>query len=246
MHEELYEMRKELTDLIKSDRLLESAVREVNRIDMIKGSLIVRSQNHDKVNIEAILRGDELQKNVPIGDYMFIQNFNNVVRVAYNCLEMGNYLDKNLLISAYKILTEDQDAYLRKNNPVVYAFNHVPVHSLDIEEKLDDMVRRVYAVESGKNVILKAMYIHNKLIDIYPFSEYSGELAIFAMNYYLMENGLTPINMPIDRRDYFTIVGECLKGNRQQEFYNFLCRAVYDKMKGTIDACREYLKEQEQ
>ena len=244
MHEELYEMRKELADMIKSDRLLASAVKEVNRIDLIKGSLLLRNSDRDKINIDEIIRGDVLQKNVPIGDYMFIQNFNTVIRVAYNCLEMGNFLDKNLLISAYKTLAEDPDAYFRKNNPVLYSFNHVPAHSLDIEEKLDDMVRRVYSVESGKNVILKAMYIHNMLIDIYPFSEYSGELAVFAMNYYLMENGLAPINMPIDRRDYFTIVGECLKGNRQQEFYNFLCRAVYDKMRGTIAACREYIKDQ--
>ena len=91
---------------------------------------------------------------------------------------------------------------------------------------------------------IKAMYIHNKLIEIYPFSQYSGELAVFAMNYYLMENGLAPINMPISREDYFNIVGDCLKGHRQEEFYNFLCRAVYDKMQGTIDACREYLKNQ--
>lgn len=243
MHEKLYSMRKELAELLKGDNLLKSAVREVNRLDIIKASLIVRNPNHDKINVEEILNGGELQKNVPIGDYMFIENFGNVVRVAFNCIEMGNYLDKHLLISAYRILTEDEEATFRNNNPVLYAFNHVPDHASDIGEKLDDAVRRLYSREAGNNVILKAMYIHNKLIDIYPFKHYSAELAVFALNYYLMENGLAPINMPIDRQDYFNIVGQCLKGNRskQEEFYNFLCRAVYDKMKGTIDACKEYL-----
>ena len=173
-----------------------------------------------------------------------MENFCKVINVAYNCLEMGNYLDKYFLISAYRILIEDESGYFRKTNPVVYSYNHVPTHALDIEEKLDDALRRVYSLEAGNNVILKAMYIHNKLIEIYPFSQYSGELAVFAMNYYLMENGLAPINMPISREDYFNIVGDCLKGHRQEEFYNFLCRAVYDKMQGTIDACREYLKNQ--
>lgn len=246
MHEKLYDMRKELTEMMKSDRLLKSAVREVNRIDMVRGSLIVRTANHEKVKIEEILNGGELQKDVAIGDYLFIQNFGNVVRVAYNCLEMGNYLDKYLLISAYKTLSKDEDGFFRKSNPVVYAFNHVPAHSSDVEEKLDDAMRRIYSQEAGNNVILKAMYVHNKLIDIYPFEEYSGELAIFAMNYYLMENGLAPINMPMDRRDYFTIVGECLKGHRQEEFYQFLCKAIYDKMQGTVDACREYLNNNQQ
>lgn len=242
MHEELYEMRKELAGMIKNDRLLKSAVREVNRVDLIKASLIARNPNHEKINVEEILNGGALQKDLPIGDYMFIENFSNVIRVAFNCIEMGNYLDKHLLISAYRMLSDNEDGYFRKNNPVVYAFNHVPEHSVDIEEKLDAAVRRVYSREAGNNVILKAMYIHNKLIDIYPFEEFSAELAIFAMNYYLMENGFAPINMPIDRQDYFEIVSECLKGHRQEEFYNFLCRAVYDKMRGTVDACREYLK----
>jgi len=242
MHEQLLNMKKELAEMIKSDRLLKSAVMEVNKLDMIKASLIVRNGNHDKIDIEAIINGGALQKDVPVGDYLFIEKFNDVIRVAQNCIEMGNYLDKHLLISAYKILSENEDGFFRKSNPVLYSFNHVPVYSVDIEEKLDEMVRRVYGREAGNNVILKAMFIHNKLIDIWPFEEYSGELAVFAMNYYLMENGLAPINMPIDRRDYFTIVGECLKGHRQEELYNFLCRAVYDKMKGTVDACREYIK----
>ena len=238
MHEKLYDMKKELTGLLKQDRLLKSAVREVNKIDMIKGSLIVRNPRHDKIAVDEILKGD-LQRDVPVKDYVFMENFCKVINVAYNCLEMGNYLDKYFLISAYRILIEDESGYFRKTNPVVYSYNHVPTHALDIEEKLDDALRRVYSLEAGNNVILKAMYIHNKLIEIYPFSQYSGELAVFAMNYYLMENGLAPINMPISREDYFNIVG-----HRQEEFYNFLCRAVYDKMQGTIDACREYLKNQ--
>ncbi len=48
--------------------------------------------------------------------------------------------------------------------------------------------------------------------------------------------------MPISREEYLNMTGECLKGNKQEEFYSFLCRAVYDKMEGTIEACREYKK----
>lgn len=241
MQEKLYSMKKELAELLKKDRLLKSAVKEVNKLDIIKGSLIVRNSNHENVAVDKILEG-ELQKDLPVKDYVFIENFCELIKVADNCIEMGNYIDKNFLISAYKILSENKDGYFRKTNPVIYAFNHVPVHSLDIEEKLDDAMRRVYSLEAGNNIILKGMYIHNKLIDIYPFEEYSAEIAIFAMNYYFMENGLTPINMPIARDAYFTMVGECLKGKKQEEFYNFLCRAMFDKMEGTIDACKEYIK----
>lgn len=245
MHEKLYNMRKELAELLKGDRLLKSAVMEVNKLDMIKGSLVVGNANHEKIAVDKILEG-ELQKEISVKYYIFIQNFCELVKVAENCLEMGNYIDKNLLISAYRILSEDKDAYFRKSNPVLYSFNHVPVHSLDIEEKLDDAMRRVYSPKAGNDVILKAMYIHNKLIDIYPFEDFSGEIAVFAMNYFLMENGFTPTNMPISREDYLDMTSACLKGNKQEEFYSFLYRAVYDKMEGTIEACREYIKNKKQ
>ncbi len=207
---------------------------------MIRGSLLVRNSHPEQFDLDLILDG-QLQKDVPVKDYIFIQNFIDVIRVAENCLQMGNYIDKYLLLSAYKILSEDDNGYFRKTNPVVYAFNHVPAYSLDIEDKLDDSLRRVYKKEAGNDVVLKAMYIHNKLIDIYPFPDYSAELAIFAMNYYLMENGLAPIDMAIRREEYFNLIGANLKGNRQEEFYRFLEKSIYDKMEGIVSACREHV-----
>ena len=76
----------------------------------------------------------------------------------------------------------------------------------------------------------------------YMQTDFNAEIAVFALNYYLMENGFTPINMPVKRDQYCTMVADCLKGKNQEVFYNFLVRAVYDKMEGTIDACIEYLK----
>ena len=87
--------------------------------------------------------------------------------------------------------------------------------------------------------------VHNKIIDIYPFEKYNGELAIFALNYYLMENGLAPISMALTRQEYQNQVSDCLKGVHQEVFYQFLCGAIYDKMNGTIEACREYIKNQD-
>ena len=241
MQEKLYSMKKELAELLGRDRLLKSAVKEVNKLDMIKASMVIRNPHHETIDIDRIL-GGELKKDLALGDYVFIENFCKLVKLADNCLDMGNYIDKNFLISAYRTLADDSDGYFRKSNPVVYTFNHVPVHSLDIEEKLDDAMRRVYRPEAGNNVVLKAMYIHNKLIDIYPFPEFNGEIAVFTLNYYLMENGFTPINMPVKREQYCSMVADCLKGQNQEVFYNFLMQAVYDKMEGTVDACIEYLK----
>ncbi len=243
VHDKLYEMRIELAAMLKNNRLLRSAVQEVNRIDMVRAALILRSSDHDKVPVEKILDG-ELPKEVPVKEYVFIENFSNLVRIGYSNLDMGNSIDKHLLVSGYRILSENENGYFRRSNPVVYAFNHVPPHAVDVEDRLGECLRKVYSPDSGNNIILKAMYIHNKIIDIYPFEEYNGELAIFALNYYLLENGLAPIGMGLKREDYQSQVSDCLKGVHQEEFYQFLCGAIYDKMKGTIEACREYIRNQ--
>jgi hypothetical protein len=85
------------------------------------------------------------------------------------------------------------------------------------------------------------MYVHNCVIDIWPFEEYNGELAVFAMNYYLMEQGFMPIDMPMERKDYIELVTACLKGVRVDEEYEFFRDAIVEKMKGTIHACRGYV-----
>ena len=161
--------------------------------------------------------------------------------MAYSNLDMGNSFDKNLLLKTYRILEEDPEAGFRKSNPVVYAFNHVPPHRVDIDELLTEVFRKLYSSEAGNNVVMKAMYLHNKLIDIYPFDEYNGEIAVFAMNYYLMSEGLMPISIPMDRQEYLDLVAACLKGNRQSELYEFLYRTINDKMQRTIAACSEVI-----
>ena len=242
MQKSLSRMRIELTSMLKNNRLLRSAVREVNRVDMVRASLIIRNQANDRVPVEKILEGD-LPKEVSVKDLVFIQNFSNLVRIGFSSLEMGNSLDKHLLTQGYRILSENENGYFRKTNPVVYSFNHVPPHAVDVEAKLDDCVRRVYSRDAGDNVILRAMYIHNKIIDIWPYEGYNAELAIFALNYLLTENGLAPISLAaVDRQEYLNMVTDCLKGVRQEIFYEYLCDAVEEKMKATLEACREYMR----
>ena len=217
MQEKLYSMKKELAELLGRDRLLKSAVKEVNKLDMIKASMVIRNPHHETIDIDRIL-GGELKKDLALGDYVFIEHFCKLVKLADNCLDMGNYIDKNFLISAYRTLADDSDGYFRKSNPAAYTFNHVPVHSLDIEEKLDDAMRRVYRPEAGNNVVLKAVEHRHKQADRYlsvPRVQ-RRDRSVCSELLFELENGFTPINMPVKREQYCTMVADCLKGQNQE------------------------------
>lgn len=239
MQSELKELRKELNKLLAGNDILKQAVREVSKIDMTKASLVVRNPKHEIVAVDKILDG-ELPGNVPVGDYVFLQNFTDVIKLVHQYLAMGNSIDKYLLIKAHRILSENPEGGYRKSNPVLYSYKHVPPHRADIESLLSDMLRNVYGNDAVDDVILKAMYIHNSTISIYPFDEYSGEIAVLALNYILMENGFMPVSMPIKREEYLDMTAACLKGKNQEKFYNFLYEAVRDRMVETIEACKAY------
>lgn len=241
MQKELLELKKELNAILSSDAALKQALREVNKMDMIKASLIVRNGKHQEVQVDRIVEG-ELIRDVSIGDYVFVNNYAELVKMAYNYLEMGNSVDRNLLVSAYRILAEDPDGGLRKDNPVVYSINHVPPHSSDVDSRLTNAFRKIYGNEMADDVVARAMYMHNSIMDIWPFDEFSGELAIFAMNYYLMEQGLMPIDMPMKQEDYLELVAACLKGRRPDEEYEFFRAAITTKMISTIEVCKGYVR----
>lgn len=106
MQKELLELKKQLNAILSSDATLKKALREVNKMDMIKASMIVRNPKHQEVLVDRILDG-ELIRDISIGDYIFVRNYAELVKAAYNNLEMGNSMDRNMLISAYRILSEN-------------------------------------------------------------------------------------------------------------------------------------------
>ena len=165
MQEQLMEMKKELAQMLASNKALKQALREVNKLDMIKASLIVRTPKHQSLKIDRILDG-ELPTDVAVGDFVFIENYCELVKAAYNNLNMGNSMSAGLLKSAYRILEEDPDADFRKDSPVVFAFSHVPPDWEDIDDRLTNSFRRLYAGRIENDIAARAMYVHNCVIDI--------------------------------------------------------------------------------
>lgn len=239
MQADLEKMKKELSAILIGNYALKQAMREVNKMNMIKASMIVRSPKHRTLMIEKILEG-ELQKDVAIGDYVFIQKYCDLLRATYNNLEMGNSVNGKLLSEAYKILAEKENGRYRDSNPVVYSLNHVPPHCSDIDTKLTAATKKIYSREIEDDLVAKVMYLHNSIIDIWPFEEYNGEITIFAVNYFLLEQGLMPIDMPIDRQDYIELITASLKGRELKEEYLFFRNAIFEKMASTIEICRGY------
>ena len=120
MQEELLQMKKELADILAGNNALKQALREVNKLDMIRASLIVRNPKHQTLKISEILDGN-LPTDVPVGDFVFIENYCELVRMAYNNLNMGNSMSAGLLKAAYRVLEEDPDVMKREAEKIHFS-----------------------------------------------------------------------------------------------------------------------------
>ena len=89
MQEDLLKMKKELASILAANKTLKQALRQVNKLDMIKASLIVRNPKHQSLKIDQILDG-QLPMDVAVGDLVFIENYCELVKSAYSNLNMGN------------------------------------------------------------------------------------------------------------------------------------------------------------
>ncbi|MDD6189968.1 MAG: Fic family protein [Firmicutes bacterium] len=239
MDSHLRELRAGLHEILKGRPMLDKAIHQVNRINMIKGTLIARSENHRDIPVSEILEG-RLDTGVSLGDYTYMEKAKELVKKLYGSLSMGNSVDRNFLLNCSRVLTENPEAYFRKDNPVIYTFNHVPPHRSDVEENLAALIRKVYEGNTDNNPVFRAMLLHNGIINIWPFEEYSAEIALFAMNYFLMEKGFIPVTFDMPRKEYLEVVSDNLKGRREKEFYYTLREAVTDTLEEAVDACAGY------
>lgn len=236
---ELKKLRDTFREILRGNPALARAIDRVNRINMIKCPLIARSEYHEKISVADILDGN-LDPNVALGDYTFMEKAGDVVSLLQTNMSMGNSVDKNLLLESYRVLAGDSKAYFRKGNPVVYSFNHVPPHRADIDGELTKLFRKVYSGNTDDDPVMRAMILHKGIIEIWPFDEYSAELSLFLMNYFLMERGFMPVTFGMPRKEYLEIIGDNIKGRRQEEFYYTLREAVEESTERAIRACNAY------
>ena len=88
MQEKLYSMKKRTGRASRSGSAFEICRKEVNKLDMIKASMVIRNPHHETIDIDRIL-GGELKKDLALGDYVFIENFCKLVKLADNCPGYG-------------------------------------------------------------------------------------------------------------------------------------------------------------
>ena len=204
-------------------------IEEINRIDWIFSSMKLDGSNISQSGVEKILKGEFLV-DITLNDHAAVGTYKDALRLAYDMADMEIELDEKYLLRFYEVLAEPETPGYRRTNPVLVMMDYNPPHPSEIEEQMEILFQWLHINDFLSNPILKAAYLHNKLIEIYPFETHSEAVARAAMYYELIRGGYPPILLSLSEQEYYSAICSYLKREEIQPLYEALEQGVYNKL----------------
>ncbi len=143
----------------------------------------------------------------------------------------------------HRILVGDDDPSLlhyRKENPLHRVYFHDIAPPEKISYRLRRLVDWIKSDEFKKgHPILRAAYVHQTLINIYPWAKDSGKVARLLMNMLLLRDGYVPaIVHAVDRQKYYDVL--------RAPTPSPLARLIRDGLATSISSVDRYITECEE
>lgn len=204
-------------------------LQELNQSDWIHSSLRLDGSNLSKETVERILRGEFLVE-VSVSNHATIGNYQEAIRLLTDMVDMNMYLSETLLLKVYGTMVKPALPEYRRSNPVLRMLDYNPPHFKEIDEQIALFFGWLHSDLHSSNPIEKAAYIHNKLIEIYPFESGSEAMARMAAQYHLMISGYPPIQWNISEPEYYDAIRLYLKKEDAGPIADVIERGVYNKM----------------
>lgn len=230
MYQELQRLKVDLQLKKPYGGKVNEQIKQINLLDYICSGMILDGDELTREDIQGMLDG-EMPKQASLKQCLMVRNYQGLVSVIQDSLDLKCSLDTKLLIKFHSLLT-GKDEGLRKSNYMAVDFKYVPPHSTEIETRLNSLFRNVY--KSSTNEIRNAAMIHCGILAIHPFEEESGMMARIAMNYYLQEKGFLPVALGYNYDEYMSTMTECLRDDNEALFFWGLERAEYNKLTQVI------------
>lgn len=204
-------------------------IAEINLVDWIYTSMKLDGSKIGKSGVQKIVKGEFLV-DVAVSDHSSVSSYHDAIRLANDMADMEIDLNEKYLFRFYQILANPGRLEYRRTNPVLLMLDYIPPHPSEIDEQMEILFQWLNTCDFENNPILRAAYLHNKLVEIYPYESHSEAVARMAMYYELIRNGFPPILLNLNESEYYTAIRSYLKKEEIQPMYEPLERGVYNKL----------------
>lgn len=233
MFGEIKEKLKQLEERKPFDREIIEEIEALNATDWAYSCLNLKGSQITKETVSQIVSG-KFVIDATVNEHLLIERHEDTLKETISLLEMDNDLTESVFRRLFSKFVSEPEFEYRRGNPVIMTFGFNPVYSKDIKDEIQELFRWLYSddvsSEINQNEILKAAYLHNRFIEIYPFEELTEEMASIVMYYYLMQRGYPPFVLRFSQQEYYKSVAAYLKKNDISSFYNCMERSIYNKI----------------
>lgn len=198
------------------------------RIDWIWCDLRLEGSAVSREQIEQILAG-ELVREIHLGEYARIDSYWKLFPFLNGLLDMETELSEPIFRRLYDHLASDNQGY-RRSNPILRQWNYNPPHFKDVEEQMGLLFHWYANASYPGNPLMKAVVLHDKILEIYPFGDDSCTMARLALLYHLLYNGLYPFVLNMGEQEYHDSMREYLKKEDCTMLYHAVERGVFNRL----------------
>ena len=209
---------------------------KLDLFDFVFSNLKLDGSNLTPEGVNAILNGG-LVPGVSLLEHSAVECHRNLIKRFDEMKHMRTSINVKELISIYSVLADIPYPSFRRGNPILYQLNYTPPYYQDIEPLLIELFRNLFTFDYGNDFIRMAVDIHDNIIRIYPFDEFTESLARTILQYAIYSNGYPLIQFGVSEQVYNDMVGDSLKRDTHEAMYN----CVQDALNHKLDALLNYL-----
>lgn len=204
-------------------------IRELNALDWIATSLKLDGGNLSRESIKKMIAG-EFITDVSLGEHQLIMNYESCMELCADMAELDIEIDVKHLDKIHACLVTPEKSTYRERNPVLLALDYNPPHFHEVSEQLKLVFHEVFMEDFGEDVVRKAVFIHNRIIEVYPYETQSEGTARCALQYELVRQGYPPIPFSLSESEYNHALIAYLKKGNEEPIYSATLRALYNKL----------------
>ncbi|MBE6029975.1 MAG: Fic family protein [Clostridiales bacterium] len=220
-------------------------LKELDTVDVLYTSAKLDGSTITRDMITGMLKG-AFYTDVSLMEHAKVQRYREVIEELYNMSRMKIGLSQPVMTHIYSRIMDKPVNDYRDCNPVVYEWDYNPPHPREIIGQLHTLVNWIerdgaeYDIvnpmetsdlqDEPSNFVLRAAYLHNRILEIYPYNEGNSEFARFVMYYYLISKGYPVFELLFSESEYNEAVAEYLASGNIGPFYQGLMQSLMAKM----------------
>ena len=225
------EIRKKLVILGNRKPFREHVQSHLNELDereWIYMNMRLSGRGLSNKQIDRILDGKCILE-ATVEDHLLINQMTDVREYVEKRAAKGY----NVTLKAIKEihdLVADEELEFRKSSPVLFQYSYTPMAADRIPQAMEELVAFARDEDCDVNFVEKAVQVHNRFLEIYPYREGNEYVARVLMYLILALNGVPFCPLTLSEQEYNDCIIEYLKKGSHEAMTKAVLEAILAKL----------------